>query len=245
MGLSGRNSHTVGSPTYRRMVLQGGVEVFVNDQATRQGIASKSRTSELVIHSDVLAEIRPTMAWKAGGYGLVVLGVVVCLLGLTMKSKGHKGPTVAQMVITSVAGTIVVGGGVLSVLGYAGPRRVIFDRMQGVVTILRGRVPLSELRAGLPLSRLAALQICFWIEHVTRKSGKYGPVRHYSYAMYELNAVLRGGNGERFVLMTDNDPFRLEHQAKQLSQMLQLPLIDCADRQVAQMLVGGINRPMI
>ena len=221
MSLFGLNSCAVGVPTFRRVVLRDGVEVFVNDRATGRG-AAEYRTCELVVHSDRQAIIRPTLSVRALYIGCLVVGLVMLMVVLMLMQTSPR--------IDKVAYLCVLGGplgifGLLGVLGVIGPKRVILDGVAGVVAIPRGCAIVPELKEGLPLSRLAALQLCWWTQHATRRIGKYTK-EEYTYTMYELNAILAGGNGERFVLMTDNEPARLNLQAKQLSMMFGLPIID-------------------
>jgi hypothetical protein len=220
MQLFGLSSPVVGAPRFRPVVLRDGVEVFVNDRATGKG-ASEFRTCELAFHSDRLAEVRPAWTYKAVSFCSLLLGLFVMVVSLAHLFDARPD----RVVFGCLAGGFFAVPGLLILLGIVGPKRVYFDLDQGVVAIPQGGAPIPELQAGLPLSRLAALQLCYWIQHATRRRGKHSR-EHYTYTMFELNAVLVGGNGERFVLMTDNDVARLERQAKQLSHMLGLPLID-------------------
>jgi len=223
--LESRGSETfvADSPTSRRVALRDGGEVVINDRATANNEANY-RTCKLVVHSDELAEIRPTVAHKlfCGAFSLMGLFFVAGAATQSFSVWADK-PWIWYL----------LGGGLvffslLGVVGLIGPRRVMIDRSQGVITVSRGRVPLPELKVGLPLSRLGALQLCSWMAQTERETN--GRRHTVYYRMYELNAVLAGGIGERFVLMTDNNLARLMPQAKQLSHMLSLPLINSTGR---------------
>jgi len=230
-GLWGNGTANSGQ-TFHRVELANGDVVFVNEQAMRTGETSRSRTCELVIHNSVQAEIRPTMAYKAWGWFWVVAGLCAAVIALLQTHIEMR-----DLLFWVISGSLVAIGGLLSAMGFIGPKRMIIDKFQGVLMVPRGLGYMPELRAGFPLSRLAALQLCYWIEHVQRKHGKYGTREAYSYAMYELNVLVCDGNGMRIVLMTDSDPYRLEYQAKELSKFLGLPLIDSIDRTVVKALV--------
>jgi hypothetical protein len=126
--------------------------------------------------------------------------------------------------------TMLIGGVPFVVMGWvfgklAGrplllkPARVEFDLARGVVVKSRDEPAVPELATGLPLDRLAALQICSYVVDVDR-----GP----SCTAYELNAVLRGPGGKRFRILADSKYERLLDQAEQLRDVLKLQLIDNA-----------------
>ncbi|MCL2701667.1 MAG: hypothetical protein FWE88_08240 [Phycisphaerae bacterium] len=240
MGMSDSLKHefATNGATFRRVVLRDGAEVFVNERAAKRGNTG-SDDCTLVIHSDAMAEVRPKPAFRVFATAFLIVGLILLAMAITQRAE-DPGKFVPMLILSVGLAT----GGLLGVLGVIGPKLVVIDRGRGYVVVPKGRVPLPELRAGLPLSRVGALQLCYWIHHVQRKNrhrnrhrvfnagfdSKLTNIYNYrdseTVTMFELNMVLRGGNGERFTLMTSRDPANLEYQAKQLAAMLNLPLID-------------------
>ncbi|MCL2701666.1 MAG: hypothetical protein FWE88_08235 [Phycisphaerae bacterium] len=229
MGLSGIQQDTqfvTSGPTYWRVELRDGSEVFVCDHALKNDGAD-----ELIFHSDSLAEARSRPVCKEALWAALILGLVIA------------GVTLTQVQAWTTTFTYFFGGGgVFIVAGLVGllglgSRQFIIDRRQGFIHMPKGNVPMPGLRSGLPLSRVGALQLCYWIKHVRKSRGRRHSLfsaddeaQYRSYRMYELNVILAGGCGGRFVLLSGTDVNELESQAKQLSQMLNVPLINSIAR---------------
>ena len=200
--------------TLRRATLPDGGEAFVEDAALKTSGAN-FRSCKLVVHSESLATIRHTLGFRLFFALFLIVGLAVAIgVGRTSGDSFESGWH--QLIVVGF-GCVFALPGLLGVLGvFGGNRPKIIDLSRGVMEIPQGKVPVPELTTGMPLNRLAALQLCTYV--VRSKNS--------STTMYELNAILRGEDGLRIGLLDDSNRPRLEKQIQTLTTMLRLPLID-------------------
>jgi len=205
--------------TLRRVTLPDGSDVLIDDQAVAKAQAN-FRVRKLVMRTETHAVIRPTRFIQAFLLPFLAMGLLVVGIGLTQtgafESVGHR-------LLVIGFGCLFALPGVLALLGVFNAKPIDIDLSRGVMEISRGSVPVPELTTGMPLSRLAALQLCTYVVR-----GK-----NTSTTMYELNAILRGEDGLRVSLLNDSNRRRLEQQAVTLMNMLRLPVIDSVGKAAA------------
>jgi hypothetical protein len=177
------------------------------------GSSGNFRSCKLVVDSPQLIEIRPTFGWLlfCGVFLVIGLGAMAGTPFMIAKS-GSAG------MIMSLVGIPFALIGWLGLSGRMGPSRIQFDIARGVMIKTRGKLAVPELATGMPLDRLAALQICSYMVSGGQNSS--------SYTAYELNVVLRDPAGKRFRIMGDCLYGRLLGQAEQLKELLKLQLVD-------------------
>jgi len=186
-------------------------------------------TRELVQLTESLAEIRPSRDQRnkqvlhiLGGAGLFVVWMLA-----------HRDTSVLSLVAIAVLSGFWVVAGILGLMGVTGFGTIRIDLSRGVMTLWRGAPPpVTELTDGLPLDRLAAIQLCV---------GQLGKVRPT--VVHELNVILRGEDGARITLLEDRGRHRVEHAAVRLGAILDLPLIDSANGH--QVIDGPASLPPI
>lgn len=169
------------------------------------------RICKLVVRSAEFAEVVPTIGVKVFWTVFLLFGIGGIVAGLTIWNFGG--------FIPLIVGGVFLTFGTLGVAGVMGPRRVSFDLAAGVVTIRGGKMAVPELATGLPIDRLAALQVCYYM---TGGNGEDSS----PYPVFELNAALTQPQDTRFTIMNDCDRGRLFKQAGQLRDLLGLPLFD-------------------
>ncbi|MCL2701664.1 MAG: hypothetical protein FWE88_08225 [Phycisphaerae bacterium] len=198
--------------TLRRVTLQDGGDVFVDDEALKGGANFSTRV--LVFRTDALAVVKPSLGVRIFFGIFLAVGLGIIAVGLTQTASFE---SVWHAALIVGFGCCFGLPGALGILGVFGAPPVVIDTSRGTISMPGGKkVPTPELITGMPLKQLAALQLCTYI--VTSKNS--------STTMYELNAILRGPDGLRIPLINDSRRPRLETQAQRLMHMLRLPMID-------------------
>jgi hypothetical protein len=124
---------------------------------------------------------------------------------------------------TLIPGVVGLGFAAIAIAlltGWIGPQPTVFDLQQEVIRN-RGRESDPLLRAGLPLKAVAAIQIC--TDLVVSKDSDGARTSQPS---WEMNLVLRSPPGHRIHLMEHGNEPALRDDARQLAELLGVPLLD-------------------
>ncbi len=191
------------------VMLADGRVISICTDAIGEGGAN-FRTCQLVMNGQGVAEVRPTAGARLFFGAFLGFGVLGLAMFPSVMGEGF------SAVIPLLVGGVFLLVGLLGVTGRFTPS-VRFDLTTGIVTKKGRKPPVPDLATGLPLDRVAALQMCSYIQ----EGGSDSP----SYTVFELNAVLADG-GQRFTIMSDCNRDRLVAQAQKLSDFLALELID-------------------
>ncbi|MCL2701665.1 MAG: hypothetical protein FWE88_08230 [Phycisphaerae bacterium] len=200
----------VADDTLHRVMLRDG-EAFV-DTAVLTNRPANFTARTLTERSESLVEIHAAQESRRKQAGWIAFWVAFLAVMAASKYDTKATELIAD---ACLAGFWIVVN-VLILKGIIGPKPMRIDLSRGVITMLHGCPHVSALSTGLPVERLAALQLC-----AKACVGPRGGVM-----AYELNALLRGEAGGRFTLLENRDRHRVEQEAARLAAMLNLPRID-------------------